>query len=102
MRPFRRGKRRASIIARPDRSNERTRQVADNAWFEVQDLGNGITALGERLREGTDVKSYLVEGDRDLAVIDTGTGVGDFAGLVAAQSAREPLVLQTHGHWDHI
>jgi glyoxylase-like metal-dependent hydrolase (beta-lactamase superfamily II) len=76
--------------------------MAQPAWFEVVERGNGITAIGERLREGADVKSFLVEGERDVAVIDTGTGVGDFAGLVASLSSRAPIVLQTHAHWDHI
>ncbi len=34
------------------------------------------------------MKSYLVEGERDVAVIDTGTGAGDFPGLVASLSAN--------------
>ena len=49
-----------------------------------------------------DVKSYLIEGSRDVAVLDTGTGAGDFAGLVASLSSRRPRVLQTHADWDHI
>src|SRR5215208_3984455 len=49
-----------------------------------------------------DVKSYLIEGSRDVAVLDTGTGAGDFAGLVASLSSRHPRVLQTHSDWDHI
>lgn len=49
-----------------------------------------------------DVKSYLIEGRRDVAVLDTGTGAGDFFGLVASLSSRSPRVLQTHADWDHI
>jgi glyoxylase-like metal-dependent hydrolase (beta-lactamase superfamily II) len=49
-----------------------------------------------------DVKSYLIEGSRDVAVLDTGTGAGDFVGLVASLSSRHPRVLQTHADWDHI
>ena len=49
-----------------------------------------------------DVKVYLIEGSQDVAVLDTGTGAGDFAGLVASLSSRRPRVLQTHAHWDHI
>ena len=49
-----------------------------------------------------DVKSYLIEGSRDVAVLDTGTGAGDFAGLVGALSSRRPRILQTHADWDHI
>lgn len=48
-----------------------------------------------------DVKSYLAEGERDVAIIDTGTGAGDFPGLVASLSSKRPRVLQSHAHWDH-
>ncbi len=70
-------------------------------WYEVTDAGDGITIIGEDMNS-EDVKSFLVEGDRDVAVLDTGMGVGDFAGLVRARSDRRPLVLQSHAHWDHI
>lgn len=49
-----------------------------------------------------DVKSYLVEGDREVAVLDTGMGVGDFAGLVRSLSDKLPIVLHSHAHFDHI
>lgn len=71
-------------------------------WFTITPLGHGITAIGERLREGADVKSFLVEGQREAAIIDTGTGVGDFKGLVARLTSLPVLDVQTHGHWDHV
>ena len=71
------------------------------SWFEVRRLPHAVTLIGEP-HHREDVKAYLVEGGREVAVIDTGLGVGDFAGLVAALSPRRPLVLQTHAHWDHI
>lgn len=70
-------------------------------WFEVRQFPHGITLIGEPYHR-EDVKSYLVEGERDVAVLDTGMGVGDFAGLVARLSGRRPRVLQSHAHWDHI
>lgn len=48
------------------------------------------------------VKSYLVEGERHVAVIDTGLGVGDFPAVVRRESSLDPIVLLTHAHWDHI
>lgn len=70
------------------------------AWFEVQHFPHGITVIREP-HQSEDVKSYLVEGERDVAIIDTGTGAGDFPGLVASLSSKRPRVLQSHGHWDH-
>ena len=71
-----------------------------DAWFEVQRFPHGITMIREP-HQSEDVKSYLVEGERDVAIIDTGTGAGDFPGLVASLSSKRPRVLQSHGHWDH-
>jgi glyoxylase-like metal-dependent hydrolase (beta-lactamase superfamily II) len=70
-------------------------------WFVVERFPAGVTMIAEPLHY-EDVKSYLVEGSRDVAVLDTGMGVGDFAGLVRRLSDRDPIVLQSHGHFDHI
>ncbi len=70
-------------------------------WFEVERFDEGVTMIGEPLHS-EDVKSYLIEGSEAVAVIDTGMGVGDFAGLVARLSDKSPIVLQTHAHFDHI
>lgn len=72
----------------------------ETGWFEVERIAEGVTVIGEPLHTEA-VKSYLVEGEREVAVIDTGLGVGDFAALVAELFDRDPLVLQTHAHWDH-
>lgn len=75
--------------------------MSDMGWFEVVRLPDGVTMIREP-HHSEDVKVFLVEGERDVAVLDTGLGVGDFAGLVASLSPRRPRVLQTHAHWDHI
>lgn len=72
-----------------------------HGWFEVERFPHGITMIAEP-GHYEDVKSYLVEGERDVAVLDTGMGVGDFAGLVAELSDRKPIVLHSHAHFDHI
>ena len=60
-------------------------------WFEVHRPGPGVTIIREPLGDD-DVKSYLVEGTRHVAVLDTGMAVGDFAGLVASLSDKQPIV----------
>lgn len=72
-----------------------------HGWFDVEHFPNGIMMIAEP-GHYEDVKSFLVEGDQDVAVLDTGMGVGDFAGLVATLSDREPIVLHSHAHFDHI
>jgi glyoxylase-like metal-dependent hydrolase (beta-lactamase superfamily II) len=76
-----------------------TQQQRD--WFTVTEIGPTTWSIEERL--GVDVcRSYVVAGTRDAAVLDTGMGVADFAGLVASLTDRDPLVLHSHAHWDHI
>lgn len=71
--------------------------MAGLPWFDVHWERDGIGWIQEPL-----VKSFLIEGERDVAILDTGMGVGDFAAVVASASSRAPLVVQTHGHWDHV
>lgn len=75
--------------------------LSDQGWFEVQRFPHTITMIREP-HHSEDVKSYLIEGERDVAVIDAGLGVADFAALVADLSSLHPRLLQTHAHWDHI
>ena len=76
-------------------------QVPSHGWFDVVKFAGGITMIAEP-GHYEDVKSYLVEGARDVAVLDTGMGVGDFAGMVQSLSDRDPIVLHSHAHFDHI
>jgi glyoxylase-like metal-dependent hydrolase (beta-lactamase superfamily II) len=76
-------------------------ELPDRGWFDVRRFPHAVTMIREP-HHVVDVKSYLIEGNRDVAVLDTGTGAGDFAGLVASLSSRRPRVLQTHADWDHI
>jgi glyoxylase-like metal-dependent hydrolase (beta-lactamase superfamily II) len=77
------------------------RKLSDSEWFEVKRFPHGVTMIREPYHR-EDVKVYLIEGSEDVAVLDTGTGAGDIAGLVASLSSRRPRVLQTHADWDHI
>jgi glyoxylase-like metal-dependent hydrolase (beta-lactamase superfamily II) len=72
-----------------------------HGWFDVAEIGPGVWSIAEPGHE-EQVHSYLIEGERDVAVLDTGMGVGDFHALVREISEREPLVVQSHAHWDHI
>ena len=70
-------------------------------WFRVTAEAPGVYRIAEPMHsEG--VSAYLVEGERDAAVIDTGLGVGNMLEVVQRLTTRDPIVLQTHGHWDHI
>jgi glyoxylase-like metal-dependent hydrolase (beta-lactamase superfamily II) len=75
--------------------------MPSHGWFDVVKFSDGVTMIAEP-GHYEDVKSYLVEGERDVAVLDTGMGVGDFAGLVQSLSDRDPIVVHSHAHFDHI
>jgi glyoxylase-like metal-dependent hydrolase (beta-lactamase superfamily II) len=76
-------------------------RMSSGGWYEVVRFPAGVTMIAEP-GHSEDVKSYLVEGSREVAVLDTGMGIGDFAGEVARLTQLEPIVLQSHAHFDHI
>lgn len=65
--------------------------MTSHGWFDVVRFPDGITMIAEPGHH-EDVKSFLIEGERDVAVLDTGMGVDDFAGLVRSLSSRDPIV----------
>lgn len=77
------------------------REGSPQEWFQVEEIGPRIWMIAEPWHAER-VHSYLIEGARDVAILDTGMGVGDFTGVVDQLTDREPIVIQTHAHWDHI
>jgi glyoxylase-like metal-dependent hydrolase (beta-lactamase superfamily II) len=67
------------------------------AWFHVAEVEPGVTLVGE---PGY-VYSWLVDGGDDQLLLDTGMGVADIRAAVA-RLARDPLVVNSHAHFDHI
>lgn len=47
------------------------------------------------------VNAFLVEGEEKSALIDTGCGIGDLAGVVRELTDKPLIILITHGHFDH-
>lgn len=47
------------------------------------------------------VYSYLVEGEKQAVLIDTGCGLGDLKAYVDSLTGKPYVVLLTHGHVDH-
>jgi glyoxylase-like metal-dependent hydrolase (beta-lactamase superfamily II) len=74
---------------------------AKRTWFEIRRLPGDIIAIDEPA-QGYNVLSYLVVGSERSAVLDTGTGIGPFHCAVQELVEREPVVVQTHVHEDHI
>ena len=70
-------------------------------WFRVWEDRPGIWVIEEPVHSEV-VKSYLVLGNEQAALIDTGMGVGDLRALVNDLTALPVVVLQSHAHNDHI
>lgn len=54
-----------------------------------------------RLEDPRGVFLTLIVGDRHALLVDTGMGVGDVSGAVAALTDKPVIVANTHGHIDH-
>ncbi|MFD8778351.1 MBL fold metallo-hydrolase [Streptomyces sp. NPDC059916] len=72
-------------------------------WFRVTAIDSTLTLIDEpHVHELLDSNTWLVRGrDRDL-LVDCGLGVGDLPALLAQLTAREPTVVLTHAHLDHM
>lgn len=70
-------------------------------WFEVREFDDGVVGIGEP-GHSEDVKSYLVRGRDRALLVDTGTGIGDIRAVVESLTDRSVLLVNSHGHWDHI
>lgn len=67
--------------------------------FEVEQMGAGLWRIGDGLGD----LCYLVEGEREAALIDTMAGLGDLAACVRGLIGEKPVrVLLTHRHIDHV
>jgi glyoxylase-like metal-dependent hydrolase (beta-lactamase superfamily II) len=67
-------------------------------WFAVDVLCPGVW----RIAEPGHVASFLVEGSRRAALIDTGMGVHPIRPLVESLTDRPVLVVNSHHHMDHV
>lgn len=67
-------------------------------WFDVSSIAPGLT----RITEGGWVHAYLVEGTERAALVDSGLGIGDIGAVTRELTAKPILVINTHGHLDHV
>lgn len=70
-------------------------------WFEVYRIQPGIFAIYEP-HQWEEVISYLIVGKNKSILFDTGLGIGDIKKLVSEITPVEPLVINSHTHYDHI
>jgi glyoxylase-like metal-dependent hydrolase (beta-lactamase superfamily II) len=86
----------------PRKSWERFEKVPQSQkWFEVYRIQPGIFAIYEP-GQWEEVISYLIVGKNKSLLFDTGLGIGDIKKLVSEITPVEPLVINSHSHYDHI
>lgn len=71
------------------------------SWFEVYKIHPGTFAIYEP-GQYEEVISYLIVGTTKSVLFDTGLGFGDMKRLVAEISGPEPVVINSHSHYDHV
>jgi glyoxylase-like metal-dependent hydrolase (beta-lactamase superfamily II) len=74
---------------------------ADLDWFEVREFPHGIIGIGEP-GHFEDVKSFLVSGDHQALLVDTGIGFANIRALSEHYTDKPILMINSHGHLDHI
>jgi glyoxylase-like metal-dependent hydrolase (beta-lactamase superfamily II) len=72
-------------------------RLSETSWFQVQTVAPGVWRIDDH--GGDNV--YLVTGDTQALLIDTGTGAADLAACVRRLTALPVTVVNTHGHPDH-
>jgi glyoxylase-like metal-dependent hydrolase (beta-lactamase superfamily II) len=72
-------------------------------WFRAEDLGDGVTRIDEPcVHPLLQANIWHVRGrDRDL-VVDSGLGVASLRHHVPALFERDPVLVVTHAHLDHL
>jgi glyoxylase-like metal-dependent hydrolase (beta-lactamase superfamily II) len=87
-------------LPRPDWANYP--QVKTNqGWFEVYEIQKGIYAIYEP-GQFEEVISWLILGRKQALLFDTGLGMGDIKSVVKQVTKLPLMVLNSHGHYDHI
>lgn len=73
------------------------------SWFRAEDLGDGVTRIDEPgVHPLLQANIWHVRGrDRDL-VVDSGLGVASLRQHVPALFERDPVLVVTHAHLDHL
>jgi glyoxylase-like metal-dependent hydrolase (beta-lactamase superfamily II) len=80
-------------------SSEQSRfAAAADSWFRVALLEPGVWLIAEPGH----VNSWLIRGEQRALLLDTGLGLADISAAVATVCPEEPLVVNSHVHFDHV
>lgn len=67
------------------------------SWFEVAKMETGVYLISEPGH----VNSWLVEGERDAILFDTGLGVANIRKIAEETTPKRLIVVNSHYHFDH-
>jgi glyoxylase-like metal-dependent hydrolase (beta-lactamase superfamily II) len=73
--------------------------TAPAPWFKVQTVADGVWRIYDEHGAGN---AYVVTGKERALLIDTGTGASDLAECVRGITRLPLIVVNTHGHSDHV
>jgi glyoxylase-like metal-dependent hydrolase (beta-lactamase superfamily II) len=73
----------------------------DDPWFEIYAVSRGVFAIYEP-HQSEETISYLITGDRQALLFDTGMGIGDIRKVTAGLTKLPVIVLNSHTHNDHV
>ncbi|HEY7699412.1 MAG TPA: MBL fold metallo-hydrolase [Vicinamibacteria bacterium] len=81
--------------------NEFRKVRESQGWFEVYEVRPGLFAIYEP-GQFEEVISYLIVGTDKALLFDTGLGIGDMKAVVSELTELEPIVVNSHTHYDHV
>ncbi len=70
----------------------------NNGWFNLREIISGVWGISDK----TGANCYLIEGNAESLLIDTGWGLGNLHELVQSLTSLPVKVVFTHGHPDHV
>lgn len=87
-------------LPRPEYTNFQRVSVAD-PWFEVYEVEPSVFAIYEP-HQAEEVISYLIVGEKQAVLFDTGMGISDIKKVTAGLTRLPIVVLNSHTHNDHV
>jgi glyoxylase-like metal-dependent hydrolase (beta-lactamase superfamily II) len=72
-----------------------------DGWFEVYKAASGVFAIYEP-HQFEETISYLITGEKEALLFDTGMGIGDIKKVTAELTRLPVVVLNSHTHNDHV
>ncbi len=72
--------------------------LQNSSWYSHELIDAGIWAINEQNM----VYMFLIEGSKKALLIDTGWGLGNLKDYVRCLTARPLIIVNSHGHPDHV